>query len=56
MQYLLDRLTETSTWRGLIALATAFGVTIQPDLANAIIGAGLGLIGLVNVLIKEKAK
>lgn len=55
MNWLLDRLSENSTWRGLIAIATAAGVTIQPDLADAIIAAGLALIGLVNVIRKEPA-
>ena len=53
MQYLIDRLSEPSTWRGLIALVTALGVQLSPDFQAAIISAGLACIGLVNVVIKE---
>lgn len=50
MTWILSRLSENSTWRGLIAIATACGVGIAPDLANAIIAAGLAAIGLINVI------
>jgi hypothetical protein len=52
INWMLDRLSENSTWRGAIALLTAAGVTLQPDMANAIVAAGLGLIGLINVFRK----
>lgn len=48
--YILTRLTESSTWRGLIMLATALGVKVAPDQAEAIITAGLAVVGLINVL------
>jgi hypothetical protein len=51
---LLARLGENSTWRGLLLVATAVGVKLEPDLQNAILAAGLGLIGLINVLRKGK--
>jgi hypothetical protein len=49
---LLQRLSENSTWRGLILLGTALGVKIQPELQESIIVAGLGLVGLINVIRK----
>jgi hypothetical protein len=51
---LLARLGENSTWRGLLLVATAVGVKMEPDLQNAILAAGLGLVGLINVLRKGK--
>jgi hypothetical protein len=54
MQYLLDRLSETSTWRGITLLLTAFGVNIAPELQGHIITAGLGTVGIINVFRKEK--
>jgi hypothetical protein len=51
---LLARLGENSTWRGILLVATAVGVKLEPDLQNAILAAGLGLIGLINVLRKGK--
>lgn len=54
MKYILDRLAEPSTWRGAISVATALGIKLQPDFAEAIISAGLAAMGLVNILRKEK--
>lgn len=54
MNAILDKLSENSTWRGLILLATAFGVNIHPELQSAIIASGLGLVGLINVIRKGK--
>jgi hypothetical protein len=50
----LERLSENSTWRGLLLIATALGVKLEPDLQNAILAAGLGAIGLINVARKGK--
>ena len=54
MTYLLERLNEASTWRGILALVTAAGVTLTPELQGAIVAAGLAAIGLVNVFVAEK--
>jgi hypothetical protein len=51
---LLARLSCNHTWRGLLLVATAVGVKLEPDLQNAILAAGLGLVGLINVLRKGK--
>lgn len=55
MKYLLDRLSEPSTWRGIISLLTALGVKLRPDLTDAIVSAGLGAMGVINVVRKEKS-
>lgn len=52
--YVIERLKEPSTWRGLLALATAAGVTISPEQSEAVIAAGLALIGLIGVFAKDK--
>lgn len=49
---LLGKLSENSTWRGLILIGTAVGLKLDPDQANAIIAAGLAVVGLVNVFRK----
>jgi hypothetical protein len=54
MNYLLDRLREDSTWRGILMLLTAAGVSLDPAQANAIIALGLALVGLINVLRRQK--
>jgi len=46
----LERLTENSTWRGIILLLTAAGVRLEPEFQNAIIAAGLSIVGLINVI------
>ena len=54
MNFLLERLTENSTWRGLVMIATALGVQLDPTQANAIIAVGLSIVGLINVFRKQK--
>ena len=54
MNYLLERLREDSTWRGIIMLLTAAGVQLDPSQASAIIAVGLALVGLVNVFRKQR--
>ena len=49
---LLEKLSENSTWRGLILVATALGVKLDPELQTQILAAGLGVIGLINVVRK----
>ena len=50
--WLLDRLLENSTWRGIIAILTAAGVVLDPEKSNSIIAAGLALVGMINVFRK----
>jgi hypothetical protein len=54
MKYILDRLKEPSSWRGLVMIATAFGVTLNPDLVSAIIAVGTGLAGVIGFVFKDK--
>jgi hypothetical protein len=54
VNYILDRLAENSTWRGLVFVASAAGITFVPDQANAIAAAGMAIVGAVNVFRKEK--
>jgi hypothetical protein len=53
-QFILQRLSEASTWRGGILLLTAAGVTISPELSSAIVSFGLGLAGLLGVVTADK--
>jgi hypothetical protein len=52
--FALDRLSENSTWRGLILVAVALGVKLEPELQNQIVAAGLGLVGTINIFRKGK--
>lgn len=46
---IIKAFSQESTWRGLIAIAMAGGITIEPDLQNHIIAIGLTMIGIINV-------
>ena len=51
--WVLDRLGEPSTWRGIVAVLTAAGMTLDPEQAAKIIAAGLSVIGAINIFRKE---
>ncbi len=52
--YFLDRVREPSTWRGFFLMLTAIGVPVAPQLAEAIVTAGLGVVGLIGVIAPDK--
>ena len=53
MQMIMQRLNEPSTWRGIVALLTACGVSIAPAQQTAIIAGGLALMGLLGAFIPD---
>ena len=53
MKYIIDRLKEPSSWRGLVMIATAFGVSVNPELLPSIIAAGTGLAGIIGCVFKD---
>ena len=50
----LNKLSEPSTLRGLIAILAVVGVHIDTSLSDAIVSFSVALIGLVEVIRKEK--
>jgi len=56
MAYLLARLKEASTWRGIALLLTAFGVQVAPEVQEAIISVGIAVAGAVGVLFPDSTK
>jgi hypothetical protein len=52
--YIANRLKEASTWRGILALLTSLGIVISPELQEAILAAGLAIIGLIGIVFKDK--
>jgi hypothetical protein len=54
MNVVLAKLQEPSTVRGLLAIAAALGVTIQPEYHDHIVAAFLALVGIINVWRKER--
>jgi hypothetical protein len=51
--YVLERLKESSTWRGIILLLTAIGVPIAPAMADMIVSAGLAIAGLIGAVAPD---
>ena len=51
--YIIDRLKEASTWRGIIAFLTAAGLAISPELGEKIIAVGLAIIGVIGMVFKD---
>ena len=55
-KYIINRLTERSTWLGVIALATACGATIEEAFAEQIIAAGMAVAGLIGIVTSDKTE
>lgn len=51
--FLLARIREASTWRGIVLFLTAAGVPIAPAAADAVIAAGLAIAGLIGVFMPD---
>ncbi len=41
-------LRQESTWRGIVQIATAAGIALNPAQAAALIAAGTALVGIIN--------
>jgi hypothetical protein len=54
METILKYAEQQSTWKGLIGLSSAIGVTVSPDLSTQIIALAMALIGIINVIRNEK--
>jgi hypothetical protein len=53
LDWVLARMAEPTTWRGLIGLAAAAGVVINPHYAAMILAGGMGLAGFIGVVSKD---
>ena len=52
--YMIERMKEPSTWRGIVLLLTAIGVPVAPAMAEAIVSVGLAVAGLIGVATPDK--
>jgi hypothetical protein len=52
MNIIIEKLKQESTWRGLIAIAMACGLQLDPELQNSILVVGLALMGIINIKAK----
>lgn len=53
VNWLIERLREPSTWRGITTLLGVIGVTLSPEQWAAISAAVIGLLGVIEVFRKE---
>lgn len=56
MNWMLRRLREASTWRGLVWLATVAGLSLRPEQAEAIVTVGMAISGLLGVFMSDEPK
>lgn len=54
--YILERLKEPSTWRGIVLLLTAAGVPMAPGVADLVIAVGLAVAGMIGTVMPDKAR
>ena len=52
-KYVIARLKEASTWRGLVAMATAAGVVLSAGQIEAIIAVGMAAMGVVGAFFPD---
>jgi hypothetical protein len=55
MKFILARLSEPSTYKGITLALTGLGVYIRPEIAAAITSIGLGVAGLIGVFAADAA-
>lgn len=56
MKYLIDRLKEPSTWRGLIMVATGVGASWSPQSQETIVYVGVAIAGVVGAILPDSWK
>jgi hypothetical protein len=55
LAFIAPRLRERSTWLGVVAFASLIGITISPEMLEAMLSGGLFVAGLIGVLTKDSA-
>ena len=52
-EFFLTRFREASTWRGIVMLFTAAGVALSAAQTEAIIAAGMAIVGAIGVFLPD---
>ena len=55
-EYIISRLSEPSTWRGIIWIVTACGFVLEPEQKEAIATAGMALVGAISIFMEKDKK
>jgi hypothetical protein len=57
LDYIIDRLEEPSTWRGIVMFACGVsGISISMECATIIISFGVAASGLIGAVVPDKVK
>lgn len=53
LSFTVARLSERSTWLGLVGLLSVFGVSVAPALQEPIVTAGVGIASLLGIFTSQ---
>lgn len=53
-RFAVNRLREPSTWRAMVGLSSLFGVVIQPDQVDKIVGAGVAAYLVLEAFLPDR--
>jgi hypothetical protein len=53
LKFVVARLSEASTYKGIFLILTATGVVLKPELQAAIVSVGLSITGLLGVVLPD---
>lgn len=54
-RFVMARLKEASTYRGLMLILTGLGVAIRPEVGEAIAACGMAAAGLLGAILPDNA-
>ena len=54
MKWILQKLSEKTTWLGLLSIASGLGLKLTEGTTQAIAAAGIAIAGLILVFMNEK--
>lgn len=54
MDWLKERMEESSTWRGVVAFATGIATMLHPEMIAEIMAAGMSILGMMGFGTKDK--
>jgi hypothetical protein len=52
-KFAVARLSEASTYRGIVLALTGLGVYVSPEAAAAVTSLGLGITGLIGIFFAD---
>lgn len=53
VKFILPRLKERSTYVGIVGLATAFGIVIDPTYVDVALAVGAAVAGVIGIVWKD---